>query len=306
MTPEEEKKVIENLPLVSLNLRQIMGRMSKKPTFLEWDDLEQAGREGLIQAVLEEKARPEDVRWTTFAHWYIRQAIRDALEGSSYKAGERRVRLPHRIHVAINAMMRAEDELIQKLKREPHSDEIAEYMGLSPRTIEQLKVWNRQNPESSDWMEEDEDGNTIADLGQSVFDPDSENIDDPIAMSTLKEVMNSPMLSEREVAILLRSLVSDESLTDIGDELSISRQRVHQIQNRALRKVRNDSRMRRHDSENLFTPNMRTAHLYRYANIDRSDKEWWAENTVLLEWTEKRRRQWKNGSVPRQVLGFNL
>ncbi len=306
MTPEQQERVLKNLPLVSLHLKHILSGMSKKPTFLEWDDLEQAGREGLIKAVLEEVTKPNDVRWTTFAGWNIKGAIRDAFEGSADKAGERQVRLPHRIHVALNAITRVINELTQKLEREPYPEELAAHFDLSVNTILQLRKWSSQSPESYDWVGEDRDGNTAADLGQSVFAQQEDEITDPIVMSTLKEVLNSPMLSRREVKIMFRSLVGDESFEEIGDDLNVSRQRVQQIQARALKKVQQDSRMRRQDDENLFVPNMRTAHMYRFANQDRSDDEWLEENTVKLEWTEERRRQWYYGSIRRPTLGFRL
>ena len=302
MTPEQQEQVLKNLPLVSINLKQILGSMSKAPSFLEWDDLEQAGREGLIRAVLEAPTKPDNVRWTTFAHWYIRQAIRDALEGSANKAGERQVRLPHRIHVLLNAMARASDVLMQSLEREPYPEELASHLGWEIEIIRRLQGWGSQSPKSYDTLGEDDDGNTAADLGQNIFASQEENIIDPIVMSTLEEVLASPMLLERENEVLIRNVVGDESLTDIGRDFGVTRERIRQIRQRALKKIRSDSRMRRQEDENLFVSNIRTAHLYRFANQSRSDDEWWAENTIKLEWTEERIRTWKYGSIPRSLM----
>lgn len=306
MTPEQETLILENLPLVSLNLKHIISRSSRKPTFLEWDDLEQSGREGLIKAVLEKELKPNDVKWTTFASWHIRQAIRDAFEGSKYKAGERQIRLPHRIHVALNALSRTTAELTQQLHRQPYTNELATYLEVSESAVDTVQRWDKQTPQSYNELTGDKDGNTPADLGQSVFTQMEDEIVDPLVAIALREVLNSPMLVKRELEILFRKTIGDESFQEIGDDLNIKRQRAQQIQARAMRKIRQDSRLRRHQNEDLFISDMRTTHLYRFANRERSDAEWWKENTVRLEWTEERRRQWARCGVPRPVLGFGI
>ena len=306
MTPEQEILILKNLPLVSMNLNHILSRSSKRPMFLEWLDLEQSGREGLIKAVLEKELKPEDIRWTTFASWYIRSAIRNALEGNAYEAGERQIRLPHRIHIAMNAIAKATEELTQQLNRQPCREELATHLGWSESVIEKLELLNQRKAQSFDELAEDQDGNTLADLGQSVILQPEEAVTDPIIMQNLRDVLNSPMLTKRELEILFRKTVGDESFQEIGNDLKVARQRIQQIQARALHKIKQDSRLRRHQNEDLFGHDIRTAHLYRFANRDRSDAEWWAENTTKLEWTEERRRQWARCGLPRQILGFGI
>lgn len=306
MTPEQDAMVLENMPLVTMNLRGILAAMSQKPVFLEWDDLQQAGTEGLIRAVLELELLPDTIRWTTFANWHIRQAIRDQLEGGPDRAGERQIRLPHRVHVSLNRINRMADVLTQQLRREPTADEIGQQLGIGARDVDEIRGLSKRTPDSLDRLREDEDGNTPADLGRSIFDDNVDEISDPIVLDTLEEVLASPMLSEKELEVLNRSVVGDESFEEIGDNYGVSRQRIQQIQSRALRKIQQDSRMRRQHDEELFMPNMRTAHLLRGANRERSDDEWWETNTVKLEWTDERRRQWRYGSMPVPMLGFRL
>jgi RNA polymerase sigma factor (sigma-70 family) len=311
--------VLEHKNLIYPILKQTIRSMAKYPEFVTFDELIAAGEDGIFEAaknVIEyglplylnpDTGEMEPVAWSTYAKWHIKREIRRAIASQ-----ENTIRVPEWLFEEQAVLQKAKAYLTQKLKKEePTIDELAEELAKPPvewtrEKVVELILLSQRSVTPMSQITPDYDDNMADDLGQNVLDDNFDNITDPIALDILKEVLSSPMLSRREAEILIRSLVYGETFEEIGTGMVVSRQRVQQIQARALRKIRDDSRMRRQADEDLFVPNMRTAHLYRFANRDRSDDEWWAENTVKLEWTEKRKRQWKNGSVPRQMLGFSL
>jgi len=279
--------------------------MVGNPGFLTWDDLIQEARIGLMYAVEIQDTKPDDVQWSTFAKMHMLKQMR---RYGTY-GPERSIRMPEYIHVQIGLLRKAKDLFIQYRGYEPDNVDLAEYTGLDVEKIEHLTGFM---PESIEALDEDDDGNTAADLGQDYFDfvSGDEVIDaDPMELQTLEEVLGSPMVSDREVDILYESVVESKPLEEIGDDLGISRQRVHQIQQRAMRRIRSDARMRRIDRNNNSPtgPDVHTGGLYKlYDRNDPNGDVWWGENTIPLEDTMERRKQWAFGSRPTQMLGFKV
>lgn len=309
LTPEERKESEKHIPLIHRIINREYRSRLETFQFVTRNDLEQAGYEGIARAIIAyRKRKPKNTEWSTVLGNYIKAEMRKEIDGTAERAGERQIRIPYRSNIAVNTMDQAHDELTQELKRFPYNDELAKYLGWTEEFLNQIQQWSKQLPHSYDElaMYEDQDENTPVDFAQSVFDQEEDDITDIIVNEALQETLDSPMLNEREREILLRRNIGDESFQEIGVDLNVSRQRVQQVDSRALRKIQDDSRLRRHHDDNLFIPNMRTAHIYRFANRDRSDNEWWAENVIVLEMTDECRQTWLRCGLPRQCLGIGI
>ncbi len=242
LTQDEEKKLGKRIQkgdkealkkLIEANLRFVVSYVKKyKGMGMGMFDLINEGNLGLIEAA--KRFDPDrNVKFISYAVWWIRQAIIHALTRSS-----RAYHVPQKLSDKISEMKRKQSQLKTELGREPTREEIAKRMGIAVDEVEGLELLDEKDVSLSDtFYDEDRE------MGDRIEDSITPSVEYQIIKNSIQEQIRAMLkgLDEKEIYVIKSRFGLDDdkprTLQEIGDELKLSRERVRQIEQKAMRKL---------------------------------------------------------------------
>ena len=251
LTAEEETELAKRIEqgdveakqhLASANLRLVVALAKKFVNRgMQFLDLIQEGNLGLMRAVEKFDYR-RNFKFSTYATWWIRQAITRAIADQA-----RTIRIPVHMVETINKLVRVNRQLLQELGREPRPDEIAKAMDTTEEKVREIMKFAQEPVSLETPIGEEEDSH----LGDVIEDRSERSPQETAESEILKEEIESVLdtLTGREKTVIkLRFGLIDgqpRTLEDVGREFNVTRERIRQIEGKALRKLRHPSRSRR-------------------------------------------------------------
>jgi len=221
----KEELFYSNIKLIPFVMKRFFG-MAKHLTF---GDMFQEGSTGLIKAVSKYEHKKNN-RFSTYAVWWIRQSMTKAIYDK-----DNEIRMPVHKYEKFNAFWKASSKLFNELGREPADHEIAQYLGAEVKHVRELRKMLAKPTSLSLSLGED------ITLGDILPGDDKDNTEAKATNKIFQEQLMTILankLTERELYVIKGRFLEDKTLQEIGEEVKLSRERIRQIEAKALRKAR--------------------------------------------------------------------